>query len=66
MPAHLHKLQLLDVSLFKPFKKAISDLARQAQAFAGQGGLRSTKHNWTKDLAHARYQAFTKPNVEAG
>jgi hypothetical protein len=67
MPAHCsHKLQPLDVALFKPLKKAMSNLARRAQAFAGEGGLRSTKHDWTKDLAHARYQAFTKPNVEAG
>jgi hypothetical protein len=57
MPAHCsHKLQPLDVALFKPLKKAMSDLARQAQAFAGKGGLRSTKHNWKKDLTHARYK----------
>jgi hypothetical protein len=41
-------------------------LAQQAEAFAGEGGLRLTKHNWTRDLAHARYQAFTRANVEAG
>jgi hypothetical protein len=42
----------------------MSNLAQQAQAFAWEGGLKVTKH--TRDLAHARYRAFTKPNVEAG
>ena len=56
--ALLAQLQSLNVLLFKLLKKAMSNIAKEVQGWTTT--QRTSKQDWTRDLAQAKHKALTK------